>query len=67
MKKTLRVKLMTADEQVKTLLETMEMFNKACDWISEKAFEAKVLNAYDLPSLLYPQARETSLPWRPSG
>ncbi|MHB8543811.1 MAG: hypothetical protein ACYC9S_07405 [Leptospirales bacterium] len=67
MKKTLRVKLMMADERAKILLETMETFNKAYDWISEKAFEAKVLNAYDLHSLLYPQARKTSLPWRPSG
>ncbi|MHB1604802.1 MAG: hypothetical protein ACYCTV_00190 [Leptospirales bacterium] len=42
MKKTLRVKLMSAGKQAKTLLETIETFNKACNWISEKAFEAKV-------------------------
>ena len=58
MKITLKVKLMTTDEQARILLETMESFNKACDWISEKAFEDKVFNAYDLHYLLYKEGRE---------
>ena len=64
MKITLKVKLITTDEQAKTLLGTMELFNKACDWISEKAFEAKVFNAYDLHYLLYKEGRDVfpSLP-----
>ncbi len=64
MKMTLKVKLMTTDEQGKILLETMESFNKACDWISERAFEAKVFNNYDLHYLLYKEGRDVfpSLP-----
>ncbi|MHB1605600.1 MAG: RNA-guided endonuclease InsQ/TnpB family protein, partial [Leptospirales bacterium] len=64
MKITLKVKLMTTDEQARILLETMEAFNKACDWISERAFESKVFNAYDLHYLLYKEGRDVfcSLP-----
>ena len=64
MKIALKVKLMTTDEQARILLETMESFNKACDWISERAFEAKVFNAYDLHYLLYKEGRDVfpSLP-----
>ncbi|MHB8544561.1 MAG: RNA-guided endonuclease InsQ/TnpB family protein, partial [Leptospirales bacterium] len=64
MKITLKVKLITTDGQAKTLLETMEEFNKACDWISQKAFESKLFNAYNLHYLVYKEAREVfpSLP-----
>jgi len=58
MKITLKTKLITTDEQAKALLETMEEFNKACNWISEKAFKAQVFNAYNLHYLVYVQVRE---------
>lgn len=45
MKMARKIKLTTTDEQDKSLLETMVAFNKACDWISGKAFEVKLSNA----------------------
>ena len=39
MKKTLKVKLTPTKEQAKSLLETIETFNDACNWISRKSFE----------------------------
>lgn len=67
MKITLKVKLITTDGQSKILLETMEEFNKACDWISQRAFEAEVFNACSLHYLVYKEAREVfpSLPSQP--
>ena len=65
MKITLKVKLTTTDEQSRTLFETMETFNKTCDWISGKAFEAKIFNAYDLHYLVYSETR-TLFPKLPS-
>jgi len=58
MKKTLKVKLITTEEQAKTLLKTMEEFNRACDWISRKAFEAKTFNQVKLHHLVYFDARK---------
>ena len=40
MKKTLKVKLTPTKEQAESLLETMELFNDACNRISGKSFEA---------------------------
>ncbi len=39
MKKSLKVKLTPTKEQVKSLLETMTLFNDACNWISRKSDE----------------------------
>ncbi len=58
MKITLKVKLITTEEQAKTLLETMEKFNRACDWISQKAFETKTFNQVKLHHLVYFDARK---------
>ncbi|MHB1563240.1 MAG: hypothetical protein ACYCXP_03985 [Leptospirillum sp.] len=39
---------MAPDEEGRVIFKPMEWFSKACGWISEKAFFAKVFNAYDL-------------------
>jgi hypothetical protein len=49
---------MATDEEGRSLAEAMEWFSKACGWISEKAFFAKVFNAYDLHDLLCQEVRE---------
>ena len=51
MKITLKVKLITTPEQAQTLLETMEQFNEACNWISRKSFEAEVFRQVELHHL----------------
>ena len=48
MNKTLKVKLATTQEQSKALLSTMEQFNEACNWISQKSFEAEVFCQVEL-------------------
>ena len=57
MKITLKVKLMTTKEQSKSLLETMEEFNKACNWISGKSFDAGLPYQVKLHHLVYFEAR----------
>jgi len=49
---------MATDEEARVLFEPVEWFSKACGWISEKAFFAKVFNAYDLHDLLCQEVRE---------
>ncbi len=58
MNKTLKVKLATTQEQSKALLSTMEQFNEACNWISQKSFEAEVFRQVELHHLVYFEARE---------
>ena len=58
MKKTLKVKLLTTKEQSQSLLETMEMFNDACNWISEKSFSAGVPHQMKLHHFVYFECRE---------
>jgi len=58
MKKTLKVKLTPTKEQAKSLLETMERFNDACNWISQKSFEAGTPHQVKLHHLVYFEARK---------
>ena len=58
MKITLKVKLLTTEEQSQSLLETIEEFNKACNWISEKAFGLKIFNAFSLHHAVYYETRK---------
>ncbi len=58
MKKILKVKLTPTKEQAKSLLETIESFNDACNWISRKSFEAGTPYQMKLHHLVYFEARE---------
>ena len=58
MKKTLKVKLTPTKEQAKSLLETIESFNDACNWISRKSFEAGTPHQMKLHHMVYFEVRE---------
>ena len=58
MKKTLKVKLTPTKEQAKSLLETIESFNDACNWIFRKSFEAGTPYQMKLHHLVYFEVRE---------
>ena len=53
MKLTLQIKLLPADEQAKSLLETLKKANSACNRISEIMWEQKVWNQYKVHHLVY--------------
>jgi IS605 OrfB family transposase len=59
-----KVKLLLADEaQSKTLDKLLRTSNKACNWLSEKAWESRTFGQYSLHKLAYAGARELfSLP-----
>ncbi|MEM3060965.1 MAG: transposase [Candidatus Bathyarchaeia archaeon] len=57
MKQTLLVKLMPNPEQAKTLYETMETFNNACNEIADVAFEHRTTNKIRLQKLVYYKIR----------
>ncbi len=52
------VKLVPSDEQHKALLETMERFNDACNYISQLAFENHTASQVKLHHLAYRYLRE---------
>lgn len=52
------LKLATTPEQHQTLLETMERFNKACNYISQLAFERYTASQVKLQHLAYRYLRE---------
>lgn len=58
MKQTLLIKLAPTEIQFKLLKETMEAFNKACNSISETAFQTKTFNNWQLHHLVYYNIRE---------
>jgi IS605 OrfB family transposase len=58
MKQTLMVKLATNPEQHQILLETMERFNEACNYISQLAFENHTASQVKLHHLAYRYLRE---------
>ena len=58
MKQTLMVKLATTPEQFQSLLETMERFNEACNYISELAFCHVTASQVKLHHLAYRYLRE---------
>lgn len=52
------LKLKPLEMQSDALLETMKEANKACNWISEKAFENKIFSQFHLHKIVYKPARE---------
>ena len=58
MKLIVNIKLKPLESQHSALLETLKETNKACDWISEKAFENKVYRQFYLHKITYSEARE---------
>ena len=48
-----QVKLITAPEQHRALMETLETVNDAANYISQRAWETKTFRQYDLHHLLY--------------
>lgn len=55
---TLKVKLLADQEQQSKLLETMRVFNEACNFISLLAFEKKIFNKVKLQQECYYEVRE---------
>lgn len=55
---TLKLKLQATETQKQELLETMEAFNKACNYISDIAYEKKVTDQIGLHKLCYYEVRE---------
>ena len=58
MKLTVKAKLLPTTDQHQFLKKTMEVFNSVCNYISERAFETKVFNKYNLHYLVYRESRE---------
>lgn len=58
MKLTAKIKLITDSEQAKSLKQTILTANKACNSISEQAWEDKVFGQYNLQKLLYHTIKE---------
>jgi len=55
---TMKIKLLPDEEQKRILLETIERFNKACNFISETAWRYKIFGKVGLQKLLYREIRE---------
>jgi putative transposase len=58
MKLTLKIKLLPDTDQAKALIETIERFNKACNYISEQAFKERKFNQVKLHHVGYYKVRE---------
>lgn len=58
MKLTMQLKLLTSDEQKKTLLATMAKFNEAASFAAEAGFKAKVFGQVSIHHLAYKAIRE---------
>ncbi len=58
MKLVILLKLSPTEEQHRALLETMERFNEAANWIAGVAFEHKTASKYKLQKLIYHEVRE---------
>lgn len=58
MKLIVNIKLKPLESQYNALLETLKEANKACDWISEQAFENKIFKQFNLHKLCYSTVRE---------
>lgn len=52
------IRLETPDKEKILLLDTMRQYNKAANYVSETAFELKIVDKYQLQKLLYRQIRE---------
>jgi putative transposase len=58
MKLIAQVKLLPSQEQTDALKDTIVQANLACQFVSDKAFEAKIFRQYDLHHLCYKDVRE---------
>ena len=58
LKLTMPIKLVTTKLQHEAVYETLLLANRACNYISNKAFEAKVFKQYDIHKLLYRVIRD---------
>ena len=54
----MKLKLITTDIQKQALLDTMQRFNSACDYISDVAFENKAFGQVRLHKLTYYDVRD---------
>jgi predicted transposase len=59
MKLTAKIKLIPDKEQTGSLKQTILIYNKACNFISETAWNKKVFGQYNLQKLLYKTTMET--------
>ncbi len=59
MRLIVNLKLKPLESQHSALLETLKEANKACNWISQKAYENKIYKQFDLHKLCYYQVKET--------
>lgn len=59
MNQTLLVKLAPTKDQYDALLQTMERFNEACNYIAKTAFELQTANKFRLQKAIYREVRET--------
>ena len=55
---TLKMKLITTDEQYQKLLQTMERFNEACNFISDFAWQNKIFGKVLIQKHLYREIRK---------
>lgn len=55
---TTKIKLLPTAEQHSNLLETMEQFNAACNFISKTAFDTKMYGKINLQKAIYYKVRE---------
>lgn len=58
MQLTTKIKLYPTDEQRKALLDTMEVYNSACNRIASMAYEAKLRKQFDIHHLVYKTIKE---------
>jgi len=58
MKLTAQIKLLPSDEQAESLLRTLERANKACQYISDYAYESGDHSKYKLQDAVYHDVRE---------
>ena len=58
MKLSMKLKLITTETQKQALLDTMQRFNSACDYISDVAFENKAFGQIKLHHLTYYEIRK---------
>ncbi len=59
MKLIVNLKLQTLESQHSALLETLKEANKACNWISQKAFQEKIFKQFDLHKECYYSVKES--------
>ncbi|HEX7169950.1 MAG TPA: hypothetical protein VF206_03900, partial [Rubrobacter sp.] len=58
MKLVVMVKLSPSEEQRRALLETLERFNEAANWIAHMAYLNRTASKYKLQKLIYHDVRE---------